>query len=505
MAKTKTLQKEKINSWYFPTLDFSPKQEKYIEMLEELFNVPNYLKEPIPYKMVDYQKQYHSLSLNVLGEKAPDILFEKARGISFTTSTMIDMIVTATGHNDQLLPIISGREQQALDILKLTEWLAENANVDIKTKSKTGEILFEDTGTIIRAYPSNSASDATRGLRLIKAMIDEGSRQRYLDEALTSVKDAMNTEFSQVVLGSTHAGRATRFYELTKDSRNWKLFSLPIFNPDKFDVNKPIPEQNLTPLAPWISLKRLEDRRLEDKLIFEQEFMCKCIDDSTSYFPLQLIEDNTYAELKNYTKPVQTENPLIAGGDVATTHDWAVITIFEITEFGLVQRHLKYFAEPVKLPTLQAIYDDYVSDWNLTKARVDYTGLGMQLGQYLQQKYGSVVEPINFASRTKVASGISTPIKERMSTNLKSLLQDRKIKLLSDIKQTRHLNVLDYNLKAPSSKKDGHADIAWAVMLACLPLNFRALTPTPMYTSYDAVRDKEEDKEEVCEKETFGF
>lgn len=493
-------------SWFkleHPLKDF---QQDYINLLEKSFNVRDPIGNPIPYKMTDYQKLYHSASINILHEKAEDILFVKARGISFTFSTLIDMIVTGETFNNQILPIIAQREETAFEHLDTAKWLIKNCNVESlkqNTLFTAREIKFLRTGSIMKAYPSSSAYDAIRGKRLITGLVDEFAFQQKDKELLASFQDCMQSDIGQMKIGSTPCGRSNKFFELVKKPIGFKIFQLPVFKPNSFDANKSILEQDIIPIAPWIDLKRLEIKRQRDIETFKQEYMCDFLDDSINYLPYALIKRCCNDRLINYADHVdnkldwvfKTSNPMVFGLDFARTSDLTAISGFEKMQFDytegdekkvkdiLVQRFLKIIKN-VSTPAQQVYVEKILDAFPTTiKIRIDMTGNGLGLFEYLKKSKGEMVEGINFSSRLKTTQRkISTPIKEYMSVNMKTLMQNNQVELLTDDLQIQHLNNVDYNFQAKRDNS-GHGDIYFANALAFLPINYRVVGVQPLMTN----------------------
>ena len=83
----------------------------------------------------------------------------------------------------------------------------------------------------------------------------------------------MQGELSQILIGSTPAGRNNYFFEIVHKPIGFKVFNLPVFDPHKFNPNVSILGQNLKAIAPWIDLDGLEIKRQRDINIFLQEQM----------------------------------------------------------------------------------------------------------------------------------------------------------------------------------------------------------------------------------------
>lgn len=500
-------------SWYKSKIKKNVAQMEYITQLKNDFCMRSPVGQPIPYSMTEYQEDFHSCSINVLGTNAPDVLFIKARGISFTFSSCIELITSALWWPNQIFPVIAQRQDSSREILKTIKWLINNCNIKVNGQPLYRAVEMQESvvkfpnGSVIKPFPSGSASDAVRSLRLIRALIDEYAFQTRDRELLAAVQDAMIGELAQTIIGSTPCGRNNHFFELITNPVGYQVFRLPIFEEGKFNPRVSIFKQKLDPVAPWIDLKKLEVKRQRDANIFMQEQMCDFLDDSISYLPYSLIMRNVDEGMKNLKLKIsrdldfiyETENPMYMGIDVARNRDLTAITIFEKKhdEDRDANIYVMKYAESLKdmtIPKQQDIIDRLLYHFpSVMKVRVDMTGLGLGLHEFLKRKHGTMIEGIHFASKVKSAEAHqSIPIVERMAVNLKNLLQDGNVLLLDNELLIKHLNEVDYNFKAARSS-DGHGDYFFSVCLALLPDRFKQNQIATFATNVSRAQDVQSD------------
>jgi phage FluMu gp28-like protein len=516
IEETNFLEKIKPKSWYVSNKEFDEIEMSYINFLQGMFNVPDNEGNPIPYIMTDYQKEFHSESLNIKRENAKDILFIKARGVSFTTSSCIELIVSALTFKNQVFPIIAQRQDMGKHILDICKWLIRNSNFKTEVDIQESQIKFLSTGSIIKYFPSGSASDSTRGLRLIRAFLDEFAHQNNDKELLAAVQDAMVGELGQIIIGSTPCGRNNYFFELVNKPTGFKVFRLPVFEESKFDITKPIKSQNLIPIAPWIDIDKLETKRQRDAEIFRQEHVCSFLDDSLSFIPYNLIMRCIDKKLANYRYIIEkrpdfvyeTENPMYMGIDVARNNDLTAIVIFEkvyvpeTEKICFLERYIEVI-QNMPLPQQKEKIDKLLNIFpSIVKVRVDSTGLGTGLSDFLIQKHGrGKIEGINFSSRVPTATLHQTiPIVEKMAVNLKNLMQDDMVYFIEDDLQIHHLNDIDYDYKALRRPGLGHGDLFFACCLALLPENYRHPASGELYTNIKPQIQKQPWEESINEK-----
>lgn len=484
-------------SWYVSQRKFSEEESIYLETLQMMFNMRNQRGDAIKYAMTDYQKEYHADSLNIKGENSKDILFVKARGISFSYSSLIDLIYTGMTFDNQLLPIICQRYDSSKLLLDVAKWLIRNANIDMgRVEIHETAIRFLDTNTVMRPYPSGTASDAIRGSRLLRCMIDEFAFQRRDRELLAAVQDTMQGKLKQILIGSTPAGIKNEFYKLTQNPIGFTVFRLPVFDEKKFNPNLPIPEQSLIPIAPWIDLDNLEIKRRRDVNIFLQENMTNFLDDSISFISFSLVKRCENKDLINYLDNwrkskefiYSTPNPIVIGVDVARTTHLTAISAFELMkdEDGketYVQR-LLLTIKNMEIPKQVDLIDSIVSIFpTCLQVRVDMTGLGIGLYEYLKKKRGAMIRGISFSYKMRTGEPRQKfKIREYMLVNFKNLMENAQVELLVDETQQAHLTSMNYEFKVKEDET-GHGDILFANALATLPADYSMVASEPLMTT----------------------
>lgn len=477
--------------WYNGTKQLTQTAEQYCKMIEELFKVQDQRGLPIPYKMTPYQREWHADSINILDELAPDMLVVKARGISFTTSFAIDFVITAMSFKDQILPVISQRFKGATDILKTMAWVIRNSNVpDIlnQVDIKETEIYFKQTNTVIRAYPSGKAADAIRGRRLIRALVDEYAFQSNDRELLVAVQDTMQGQLGQVIIGSTPNGRHNNFKTLCNSPVGFAFYALPVFDPHVFNSNESILTQNLDPIAPWIDLRKLEEKRARDVPAFEQEYMCSFLDDSISFYPLSLVKRCENPQLVNLAAEIEqndnyiyhTMNSIRIGVDVARTSHFTAISVFEEMDGRQIQRALiairgKDIPTQVRfIVNLARVFPTCV------RIAIDQTGMGIGLYEYVRKALPGITRGIQFASSMKTGEYRQrAKIRDYMLVNLKNMMDGDLVELIVDELQEHHMTQMTYDFQVKADAL-GHGDIIFSNALALLPQNYNVVGAPPM-------------------------
>jgi phage FluMu gp28-like protein len=430
----------------------------YLKFLEETFNVwDNKRMEYIPYKMEKWQKIFHSYSINVW-QKPKNIFIVKSRGISYTTSSVIDLIITALKWDGIVIPLIAQRYDNAKEFIKRGREIIRNANIDIPIDNSVQSELRFENGSSIKPFPSDKAEDATRGLRTIRAMIDEAAMMKNLDSLLHAVYNTMIGNRTQVLIGSTFKGRNNFFYrmyeQLLKDNSGWVLMELPLFDRRKVDVNKDLAKQNLQPIVNWINVENVEKFRVVDFFGFMQEYMCDPVDETVSLFSYDELKEVMVN--KNIWREVEGQQ-LFIGLDLGEKHLTA-FTIFnkdDDEKWNMVGFEvLKNIPLNQQLEVVSGWIDDLLQRGNVLKVRVDSSGLGLLFYEKLKEKY-EFVEGIKFTKPQKI----------NMATIMKYLVTTKQIKLVNNPLLLKHFLQVRNDFTT-TEDEDGHGDLFWSSCLA---------------------------------------
>jgi phage FluMu gp28-like protein len=208
--------------------------------------------------------------------------------------------------------------------------------------------------------------------------------------------------------------------------------------------------------------EQLESLALED---FEQEFACRFVDESYSWFPYELILPCTSDDVRPVREPSAlpaSRGRYVAGFDVGRTRDRSELAVFEEIEGRFVCRMLRSF-DGVPFSEQELELRGLLNTVPIARLSIDRSGIGMNLAENLARDYPNVL-PEDFTNNTK----------ERWATDLKILLQHRDIMLPRDRELVSQFHSIRRRV-LPSGKvsfdaertSKGHADRFWAVALAC--------------------------------------
>ncbi|MEM8549789.1 MAG: terminase family protein [Verrucomicrobiota bacterium] len=219
-----------------------------------------------------------------------------------------------------------------------------------------------------------------------------------------------------------------------------------------------------------------------DEESFLQEYMCVPADDASAFLPYDLIDSCTYAAEENLVEEIVSDGKgsirilkhpddqlgqlsstgqFFAGYDVGRKKDLSVLWVIERVGGVMLTRLVMEFDRITFSRQEEFIYPYF----NLCRRScIDATGLGMQLAETAQLRFGDYrIEQVNFTA----------PVKEELAYPLRSAFEDRSLRIPFDEKVTSDLRMIRKETTAAGNIRftaegegDSHADRFWALALA---------------------------------------
>jgi phage FluMu gp28-like protein len=315
------------------------------------------------------------------------------------------------------------------------------------------EVRFPN-GSRILALPANP--DTARGFSG-NVWLDEFAFHQDSRKIWAALYPIINNGY-KIRITSTPNGRKNKFYDLWTSTKC-------VWSKHFVDIIKSVA------LGLDIDIEEIK-AGLDDDLAWEQEYLCKFLDEATAYLSFDLINS---AERDFAGKPnLYAGGSCFLGLDLARRRDLSVFWLWEEVGSQLITRELLRlrgvsFAE--QRTVLERFYDQY----DMHGAAIDETGLGMEFAEWAAQKFGAI--PVNFtpsATRQRLAEGL----KNRLTDGTAILPQgDRDLRYaLAKIKRVAGDND-GWRFVADRDSR-GHADEFWAGALGI----DAAKTP-PLYRS----------------------
>jgi len=355
-----------------------------------------------------------------------------------------------------------------------------NIVIDSEKDIKAFVIEFSN-GTKIHALSSNPKGFRSKGGKVV---LDEYAHHDSQDELWKAARPCVTWGFPLRIL-STHNGKNCRYFkfieEVKKGKLKWNLHSTPI----QLAVNEGLVDKILGKTASIEEKQNwLDEQRSNcfDEYTWLQEYCCEAIDETTAFLTYELILscelDNLYRELEELT------GDLFVGMDIGRKKDLSVIWILEKLGNVKYSRIVKIMAK-TPFHIQEEVLSNILKHKNLRRCCIDSTGLGMQLAETAQRKFGQYrVEAVTFTNR----------VKEELAYNLRTNFEDRTVYIPSeheireDLHSIRKIVTTAGNIRfdADKSEASGHADRFWALALA---LHAAGGNSGPIYIASRSKRD----------------
>lgn len=232
---------------------------------------------------------------------------------------------------------------------------------------------------------------------------------------------------------------------------------------------------------------------LGDEDMWRQEYLCEYLDYATAYLTyeeIQACEDaaltvpyrpeagNTGELLGIYDRlrdelstPLTGE--LALGVDVGRRKDLTVYQIIERVGRVYVTRAIVE-AERMRFAVQREMLDGLMGLPSMHRAAIDSTGLGAQLAEEAQERWGDRVEPIVFTPQSK----------SMLATRLRTAVEDRLLRIPVDRKLRDDWHAIQRTVTAAGNvifdaerTRDGHSDRFWAAALAVYAISERGFVP----------------------------
>ncbi|MDR3405128.1 MAG: terminase family protein [Chthoniobacter sp.] len=327
----------------------------------------------------------------------------------------------------------------------------------------------------LRAHSMSSNPDAQAGKR----------GDRVLDEfalhpdprKLYSIAYPGITWGGSLEIFSTHRGSANFFNQLLLEARHKG-------NPKKFSVHRVTLQDALdqgflyklqTKLPPEDSRVQMDEAAYFDFIkagcadaeSFDQEYMCVPSDDASAFLSYELLDGCKYAPGEKWeltlAELAACPDQLFLGGDIGRVKD---LTIFWIvrkvsglrpTVHRVALKNTPFDEQEHRLYELLALP-------NLRRACIDNTGIGRQLVERAQKRFGTYkVEAVTFTAAVK--EELAYPLRAAFEDKTARIPDDPQI--LASHRAVRKETTAAGNIRFVAESTDaGHADDFWAHALA---------------------------------------
>ena len=357
------------------------------------------------------------------------------------------------------------------DVVKHSEMMcAAGSNWAVCGGNKS-EVVFPNTGGRVIARPATNAGRGFSG----NVLLDEFAYHADA-EAVWDAASAVATMGKRIRIFSTPNGVGNLFHRFVTDPRTNEGYrvmqmTLEFARTAGYLPRKPPAEGPPTDADTWVIARG--DPRVHDQL-----FGCAFLDSDEQYLPHAIVSAASIATMMDFSRLEGL--PRYAGVDIARKHDlFAVVTAIEDMSSRCVGQDGVERGGPVLWipPAITCRRTNWIKQRQIVKVGfgeqkwkrlcVDAGGLGMETAERMQRRHGSQrVELVTF--------GLA--VKEDLATRLFEWFWEGRIRLLredaemrADLYALRRMITTAGNIRYDAARtKDGHADRAWALALACL-------------------------------------
>lgn len=393
-------------------------------IMEDIFRVRDLeTKEVSELSLTDYQRKF-VMAYFFGDESTLNVLKGRRTGYSFVACAclLLDAILTPHGFFAITAPSKSQAKDRIEDIYDLMDWSVLEFSPPVDNRA---EIELSNHATM-RAYAGNP--DTSRGgdsadTLLIDEMafLDDQEESMRAFSPFTALGDATTVELSTP---NTSNDLFMENNRIGSESGKDGIISInqPAFkNVEEIDPSVSLLEQDAEPVMPYLDLEEAEKDRARDPKGFEQEYLCKPVEDQYRFFDRETVDVAIQAgDDESYdwgvTAGPSYDGKVVMGVDIAGGggDDTAV----SIVEHAGKRRYLRYH-EAVTDATLQQagitpskarnpsalakrITQLYKAN-SVDKVIIDATAIGEGFDSEIRQQIGRGVNSFNFSDREAVA------------------------------------------------------------------------------------------------------
>lgn len=356
--------------------------------------------------------------------------------------------------------LVSIRDEEAKDLLDQVEkhclLLADMGSRWARPKSRTAHILKLESGATILSTTSTAAGRGFTGNVVLDEFAYMPNQEATWDAALAAT---MHGFWARIV--STPNGAGDIWHQVCTelgepnptDPKKWKIFLTTVHDAiaDGMDIN----------------LDECWEMARNDPRVFAQLFEGKFLDGNFQYFPSELIQAQT-KPMASFQHWHTYGKECFGGIDIGETRDKTTLVIVKGDPTYLPVKHVEVH-DRTDDELIRKLCSDAINVHGCSRVCIDKTGMGTFPAREARRTHGPQIEPVDFTPKSK----------EAMATRLYQSLVDGRIwlpreetRLLNDLMSIRRLvteaGTVRYD--APRTAK-GHADTAWALMLACQASN----------------------------------
>lgn len=377
----------------------------------------------------------------------------KARQTGFSFTVALEVVLDAVEHR-ALWVLLSRGERQSKELMEKVAMHARAIGAACEELETTFRIEDREilqlevrfpNGSKIIGLPANP--DTARGFSG-NVVLDEFAFHADSRKIWTALYPTITRGYKIRVI-STPQGKSGKFYALwMDDTGTWSKHRVDIYQAQAqgMDVNIEELRKGCESEDDWL-----------------QEFCCEFLDEADSLLPYEMIsrceDEGTSTLVPDDWEPM---GDLFVGVDIGRKRDLTVIWLWELLGDVFWTRAVTEMLKAPFREQRQQLYW-YLSLPRLRRACIDSTGLGMQLAEEAQERYGSRVESVGFTSLVKQELAVTQ--RRKYEDRLVRIPARREIR--EDLHAVKKVTTAAGNIRydAARSESIGHADRFWASAL----------------------------------------
>jgi len=364
-------------------------------------------------------------------------IVNKARQIGYSFTIGLEAVIGAgIGNRDQLL--VSSSEKNAAEVLdKCRKW-ARVLQLPLE-KDSYDKIEFVN-GKKILSLAQNP--DTVRGYSG-DVYLDEFAHHKFSEEIFRATFPIATLGFRFTII-STPLAKSGRFYSLYNDTGVYSNYSR-----HRTTIIEAV-QQGLR-----VDIDSI--RNAIDEETFRQEYLCEFVDESTAYFPYELLLSNTGDSADSMLDGATN----YIGIDIGRRNDRTAIVVLSQLNEGLTVSKVEVL-DRMEFAKQREVIRQVVQGYGIQGGGIDASGLGMQMAEELNQEF-AWLEPVSFTNAIKET--IAVTVKRKFEERRLTIPNDKN--LISDIHSIKRSVTQSGNIRFDAERtSQGHSDRFWALALA---------------------------------------
>ncbi|WP_051178804.1 terminase large subunit domain-containing protein [Thermodesulfovibrio thiophilus] len=409
--------------------------------------------------MSEKKSSAHSLLLPYQAEALKEIeshkfsclMWARQTGKSFLIALFA--VLRAVENSNHLVAVISPTERQSKEFMEKVKRHVEFLKI---VGAQFGEEFFKEAsinvlevrfpnGSRIMGLPANP--DGVRGLTG-DVVLEEAAffrdGYRVYQAIFPSITRSRDYKLIAISTPRTKNDVFAHIWQMSDGNQLWYRQKLTIFDAvsrgldvDVESIKKAIPSEDI-----WM-----------------QEYLCEFMDENYILLPYEVIHACVLDGVL-VGNLAEVQGDIYVGVDIARRGNLTIIAVLEKAGSILYLRKLEIMKNIPFREQFEAI--DYYTAF-ARRVAVDETGIGMQIAEELQRKWGEIkVQRVYFTAKAK----------EELASRMQAYFQDRRIfipqnrDLIEDLHSVERTITQSGNIRIEGSSEDSHADRFWAVALA---------------------------------------